>query len=147
MSLPGYVRGRTLVVLMGVARLHAMVQALIGKHEKDEGRDEDRYPPYLPVAVIERASMPDQRVICSTLENVVLALESTGEQRPPGLLVVGWAVLSLWGVGDMTVLDGSPDEECDLRRIERWLDGKQWRISEGLDPLWNIFQVKSSTVQ
>ncbi len=33
--------------------------------------------------------MPDQRVVSSTLENIVDALESTGEQRPPGLMVVG----------------------------------------------------------
>lgn len=139
-SLPGYARGRTLVVLMGVARLQAVLQTLLCDG-KDEGREGERYPPCLPVAIVERASMPDQRVVCSTLRNIVSALESSGEQRPPGLLVIGWAVLSLWGSGDMTVLDGGSNDEHDLQRTERWLDGKQWRISEGLDPLWSLFQV------
>lgn len=39
--------------------------------------------------------MPDQRVVYSTLRDVVQALESAGDQRPPGMIVIGWAVLAL----------------------------------------------------
>ncbi|KAH8111914.1 uroporphyrin-III C-m [Phellopilus nigrolimitatus] len=141
--LPGYERARTLVVLMGVARLQSMVDALLS-NELSERRTDAAYPPYVPAAVIERASMPDQRVVVAPLRDIAAALESVGEQRPPGLLVVGWAVLSLWGLGDMTVLnegDGNAREieTKDKERIERWLEGRRWRVTEGLDPLWAMF--------
>jgi uroporphyrin-III C-methyltransferase len=80
--------------------------------------------------------MQDQRIIASTLENIEQALESAGEQRPPGLFVVGWSVLALWGKGDVTVLDkGSISDE---ERIGRWLgEGHRWRIEDGLDERWS----------
>ncbi|KAI5115661.1 hypothetical protein M0805_004099 [Coniferiporia weirii] len=138
--LPGYERGRTLVLLMGVARLAGMVDALLSG-----SGDSLAYPPYIPAAVIERASMPDQRVVFAPLCDIVAALESVGEQRPPGLLVVGWAVLSLCGKGDMTVLDECEDgveslEARDSNRIKQWLEGRPWRVNEGLDPLWDMFE-------
>ena len=77
-------------MLMGNARLGSIVGSLL---------DEGGYPAYIPAAIVERASMPDQRVLTSRLDTLVDALESLGEQRPPGLLVVGWAVLSLYGMG------------------------------------------------
>lgn len=46
------------------------------------------WPVTTPCAVIERASCPDQRVIRSTLEYIVRAVDEEGS-RPPGLLVVG----------------------------------------------------------
>jgi len=55
-----------------------------------------RYPPYLPIAIIERASMPDQHVTSGTLSTIVQALEAGGPQRPPGMIVVGWSVLGLF---------------------------------------------------
>ncbi|KAL5519592.1 MET1 [Sanghuangporus vaninii] len=143
--LPGYERARTLVLMMGNARLESLVHTLISG---DNGTFA-AYPPNVPAAIIERASMPDQRVITAPLSDIVPALESVGEQRPPGLLVVGWAVLSLWGEGDMSVLDdvaqndgGSEEMETkDRERIAKWLDGRRWRISEGLDALWDTFKV------
>jgi uroporphyrin-III C-methyltransferase len=158
-QLPGYERSRTLVVLMGVARLPQMLEALIGDNEGDKDGEKRRsgakYPPYTPIALIERASMPDQRVVASTLQHITTAIESTGEQRPPGLLVVGWAVLALWGEGDMTVLDGNGDAsatkagisvEDDLKRVERWLEGRSWRVKDGLDPSWNLFKAPVAEV-
>ena len=47
---PNHLRGRTLVVLMGVARLQPKVQALMCVH--DGRRDQDRYPSYLPVDIV-----------------------------------------------------------------------------------------------
>jgi uroporphyrin-III C-methyltransferase len=138
---PGYARGRTLIILMGVARLTQVISALVDVDSgvtESAGRDGSPYPAHLPIAVIERASMPDQRVISSTLENIVAALEFVGEQRPPGLLVVGWAVLALWGEGDVNVL-ANGTEFLDGDRVKRWLGGEnavRWRVEEGLRPGW-----------
>ncbi|KAI2477793.1 Tetrapyrrole methylase [Pyrenophora tritici-repentis] len=77
---PEFVPSRTMVLLMSLHRLSALVESLIGKG----------YPIDLPVAVLERASCPDQRVIRTTLEHVCAAVEEEGS-RPPGLLVVGHA--------------------------------------------------------
>jgi len=62
-SLPGYARNRTMVLLMGVARLGGIIDALVQKDVEDgKGRrDGAAYPPHLPIAIIESASMPDQR--------------------------------------------------------------------------------------
>ncbi|KAL0952072.1 hypothetical protein HGRIS_008708 [Hohenbuehelia grisea] len=160
--LPGYERGRTLVVLMGVARLAQVVRTLTHtlstpdpaaalrqnvEVPKEHGtRDGAAYPPHLPIAIIERASMADQRVIVSTLRDVVRAMDSVGEQRPPAMMVVGWSVLALWGSGDMTVLDvpgkGEIQQDEDERRIRRWLGPDAaigWRIQEGLQDGWGEF--------
>ncbi|KAH8149305.1 uncharacterized protein LAJ45_06845 [Morchella importuna] len=77
---PEYVASRTVVFLMALHRLDALVKELEGKG----------WPLTVPCAVVERASCPDQRVVRTTLENVVAAVEEEGS-RPPGLLVVGWA--------------------------------------------------------
>ncbi|KIK59319.1 hypothetical protein GYMLUDRAFT_245391 [Collybiopsis luxurians FD-317 M1] len=71
LEMPKYERGRTVAILMGVARLGSVVKALLGS-----------------------ASMPDQRVIESTLEDVERAMESAevGGQRPPGMMVMGGGV-------------------------------------------------------
>ena len=75
---PEFVASRTIVLLMSLHRLEALIQSLVAKG----------YPPQLPVAVLERASCPDQRVIRTTLEHVCAAVEEEGS-RPPGLLIEG----------------------------------------------------------
>ncbi|KIP06143.1 hypothetical protein PHLGIDRAFT_45410, partial [Phlebiopsis gigantea 11061_1 CR5-6] len=91
-TLPGYERSRTLVLLMGVARLPQILETLQSAGVSvARRRNGAPYPPHLPIALIERASMPDQRVICSTLRDIAAALDSVGEQRPPGMLVIGWS--------------------------------------------------------
>lgn len=112
--LPGYDRGRSLVVLMGVARLRAVVSTLTattppGTVEGQGDRDGAAFPPHTPIAIIERASSSDQRLVASTLEGIVSALERCGEQRPPGMMLIGWAVLCLEGVGDVSILDDSAE--------------------------------------
>ena len=135
-KLPGYDRGRTLVILMGVARLPQVLEALLSVDEgSSQRREGPAYPSSAPIALIERASMPDQRVIVSTLRDITAALESVGEQRPPGMLVVGWSILSLWDKGDVTVLDEGA-ETRDEERIRTWLGDKLWRVTEGLDAGW-----------
>ncbi|KAL5494619.1 MET1 [Sanghuangporus weigelae] len=143
--LPGYERARTLVLMMGNARLESLVNTLISG---DNGAFA-AYPSNVPAAIIERASMPDQRVVTAPLSDIVPALESVGEQRPPGLLVVGWAVLSLWSEDDMSILDDVPQKDRGLEEMEtkdrdrvvKWLGGRRWRVSEGLDALWDAFKV------
>lgn len=149
-QLPGYERSRTLVVLMGVARLAQVVEALTktapsslsmegGKATVASRREGAAYPKNTPIAIIERASMPDQRVLTSTLENVVEALDRCGEQRPPGMMVIGWSVLALWGNGDVDILDDAGVKGDDVERVKAWLDGKGWRVTEGLDSGWEDF--------
>jgi uroporphyrin-III C-methyltransferase len=77
---PEYVASRTIVLLMSLHRLQALIDSLVAKG----------YPADLPVAVLERASCPDQRVIRTTIQHVCTAVEEEGS-RPPGLLVVGHA--------------------------------------------------------
>jgi uroporphyrin-III C-methyltransferase len=134
---------------MGVARIAQVVDALLGGESttnEDKRREGPAYPPNTPIAIIERASMPDQRVLTSTLENAVMALESCGEQRPPGLMVIGWAVLALWGEGDVDVLEdegeqaGKEEERLVIRdghRVKTWLCDQTWRVQEGIDEAWN----------
>ena len=148
-KLPGYQRGRSLVLLMGVARLSAVVDILTrrmdsGSHaeSKAEGEDEDSrdgapFPPYLPIAVIERGSSADQRVIASRLDSIVDAIEHVGEQRPPGMILIGWTVLALEGEGDTKILDQEEDDkstgERDMARVQKWLRGRKYIVREGLD--------------
>lgn len=75
---PEFLASRTLVLLMSLHRLAALVDSLLAKG----------YPADLSVAVLERASCPDQRVIRTSLQHVCAAVEEEGS-RPPGLLVVG----------------------------------------------------------
>ncbi|GAA98796.1 uncharacterized protein L969DRAFT_99455 [Mixia osmundae IAM 14324] len=171
--LPGYERTRTLSILMGVARLVSVVETLTqlasdpaappaaleptGESLLYEGkrtRSGTPYPPYLPIAIIERASSSDQRVIASTLDRIVAALQRHGEpQRPPGMMVIGWAVLSLDGEGDISMLDDmealqedesldrlqrdAAIEAADRARIDRWLAGETAIVREGLPARWS----------
>lgn len=75
---PEFLATRTIVLLMSLHRLQALIDSLVAKG----------YPLDLPVAVLERASCPDQRVIRTTIQHVCAAVEEEGS-RPPGLLVVG----------------------------------------------------------
>lgn len=94
---PGYQKRMTVVFLMALHRLESLVHSLTIRSppegsEEAEGAAASRHlwPRETPCAVVERASCPDQRVIRSTLEFVVKAVEEEGS-RPPGLLVLGWS--------------------------------------------------------
>ena len=121
---------------MGVARLPQLLDTLQSTDvDVSKRRGGEPYPENTPIALIERASMPDQRVVYSTLRDIAAALDNIGEQRPPGMLVIGWSILSLWGKGDVTVLDENA-ETLDDGRISAWLEGRKWRVTEGLDLGW-----------
>ena len=125
--LPAYLRSRSLVILMAVARIAAIVRALV-EHET-------RCPKYLPIAVIERASSPDQRVVLSTLEHVEEALRSV-EERPPGMMLVGWAAMCLEGEGRVDILDREDEAGVDEAVVGEWLEGARWKVREGLGGAW-----------
>ena len=92
-SPPPYVKTQTVVFLMALHRLDSLVNSLVGRYESSCSENDlhpASWPIATPCAVLERASCPDQRVIRTTLEHVVAAIEEEGS-RPPGLLVVGHA--------------------------------------------------------
>lgn len=155
-TLPGYERSRCLVILMGVARLRGVVHALtsaegLEEHGRDGGggRGGVAYPPWTPIAIIERASSKDQRVISSTLDRIADAMDRveamSGGQRPPGMMVVGWSVLALHGAGDLTVLDAVDDAQ-DRARVDRWLDGRDYLEREGLPDGWDFVETAESGI-
>ena len=91
---PSYVETQTVVFLMALHRLQSLVQSLLSTSESSTASSTQSnrvpWPITTPCAVLERASCPDQRVIRSTLEHVVAAVDEEGS-RPPGLLVIGHA--------------------------------------------------------
>ena len=95
--------GLTVVFLMALHRLQGLVGDLtrgsnsdgVDKESGEVGLGRRLWPSNTPCAVVERASCPDQRVIRSTLEYVVQAVEEEGS-RPPGLLVLGKVCEVLW---------------------------------------------------
>ncbi len=70
--------GGTIVVLMGVGKLPDYTDELL-KHGLD---------PDTPVALIERATWPDQRVATGTLDTIVDVRDSEGIE-PPAITVIG----------------------------------------------------------
>jgi uroporphyrin-III C-methyltransferase len=70
--------GGTLVVLMGVGKLPMYAEALLSA-----GMD-----PETPAALIERATWPDQRIACGTLETIVGVRDEAGIE-PPAITVIG----------------------------------------------------------
>ena len=70
--------GGTLVVLMGVGRLPDNVAAL-----REAGLEAD-----VPVAMVERATLPTERAVTGTLDTIVSRADEAGV-RPPAVTVVG----------------------------------------------------------
>lgn len=89
-NFPEFVESRTTVFLMALHRIVELIPHLIGKKD---------WPADLPVAIVERASCPDQRVIRTTLAKAASAVEALGS-RPPGLFIAGYACKVLTGASD-----------------------------------------------
>jgi uroporphyrin-III C-methyltransferase len=70
--------GGTLVVLMGVGKLPLYTDAL-----REAGMDGET-----PVALVERATWPDQRVVTATLDTIVKARDEH-DVEPPAITVIG----------------------------------------------------------
>ena len=71
-------KGRTLVIYMGLATAEAIAEKLI----------EDGLAPDVPVAVIEKATRPDMRVLRSPLAGLA-ALVALHRVRSPAVIVIG----------------------------------------------------------
>lgn len=124
---PVYNESMTVVFLMALHRIGELVGSLVApsssssptprQEELQKGGGEDPkfvvhgggWPEDTPCAVVERASCSDQRVIRSTLQFVVQAVEAEGS-RPPGLLVLGKA--------------------CEILKKR---GGARWVVEEGFD--------------
>lgn len=97
-NLPEYVETRTTVFLMALHRIVDLIPHLI---------EEKQWPEDLPVAIVERASCPDQRIIRTTIFKAAKAVEALGS-RPPGLFIAGKAckVLDNKSSGEWSVEEG-----------------------------------------
>lgn len=98
-NLPEFVPSRTTVFLMALHRIVELIPSLIS---------DKKWAADLPVAIVERASCPDQRVIRTTLAKAPAAVEALGS-RPPGLFIAGYAckvLVKTEGEGDWTVEEG-----------------------------------------
>lgn len=71
----------TLVVVMGVGNLENIVREML-----EEGVDPD-----LPVAIVEKATTPEQRVVTAKLRDIVEKAREAGVQ-PPALIIFGRTV-------------------------------------------------------
>ncbi|BEP17722.1 uroporphyrinogen-III C-methyltransferase [Pyrofollis japonicus] len=71
----------TMIVLMGVGRLSEIVNELL-----EEGLD-----PSTPVAIVENASLPNQRVVVGRLANIVSKAREANV-KPPAVIIVGKVV-------------------------------------------------------
>jgi len=74
--------------------------------------------------------MSNQRVITSTLKDMVKTLDTNGEQRPPGTMVIGWSVLRSAG----TEMSHCWTIMTKAERVSRWLcgnDAVDWKAQEG----------------
>lgn len=69
----------TLVFLMGVHNLKLIVSSLL----------EVGHSPETPIALIERGTLPEQRVVTGTLEDI---LEKAADIKPPAIIIVGEVV-------------------------------------------------------
>ena len=112
-EVPEYVSSRTTVFLMALHRADILQKSLLGK----------KWDPEVPLAIVERASCPDQRVTRTKLKYLQQTVEEIGS-RPPGLIVVGYAVNQLTNnSNDFTetythVIDeGFKDVELDTTKI------------------------------
>lgn len=89
----------TLVILMGVERLSQVVGLLLA-YGRAGGT---------PVAIVERGTLPDERVTVGTLGDIVAQAAAIGV-RPPGVIVVGDVVRVRYGYsfGQLTGAASAP---------------------------------------
>ena len=71
----------TLVILMSMARLHEIAHILMA-----HGRAPDA-----PLALVERGTLPDERVLLGTLADIA-ARARAANVRPPAVIIVGKVV-------------------------------------------------------
>ncbi|ORX98221.1 uroporphyrin-III C-m [Basidiobolus meristosporus CBS 931.73] len=96
-DIPPYSPIRTTVFLMAIHRLPLIVEDLV----------KYGYPADCPVAIVERASCPDQRVLRGTVNTICEIVDRVGT-TPPGTLIVGQAVNALASTLDEVVTESKP---------------------------------------
>ena len=118
---PPYLETQTVVFLMALHRLADLVSSLTSSSNSHDSSETNLvpWPQKTPCAVIERASCPDQRVIRSTLQHIVAAVDEEGS-RPPGLLVLGWSCEVLKGTGGQNWVI-----EEGIRGFEELMNGEE----------------------
>lgn len=84
-DLPVYDANRTIVLLMAIGRIPLLMNDL---------HKERQYPVNVPIAIIERASQPDQRILRTTLENIQQCSEQY-KVTSPAVIVIGNVVNAL----------------------------------------------------
>ncbi|GME71082.1 unnamed protein product [Ambrosiozyma monospora] len=99
-NLPEFEPKRTVVFLMALKKIVDVLPQLYSKN----------WPKELPICIVERASCPDQRVVRTTLGDLIDVLKVVGS-RPPGLLVTGYS--------------------CDV--LVKLKEGEKYRVEEGYD--------------
>ncbi|KAI8921174.1 tetrapyrrole methylase [Powellomyces hirtus] len=92
-TIPRFTPRRTLVIMMGMNRMSMLVATL---------RDEAAYPPHTPVAVVEKATWREQRVVTGTVETIERIVADEGVANP-AVVYVGNVVLALRGGVDETM--------------------------------------------
>ncbi|KAJ3338462.1 hypothetical protein HDU93_009478 [Gonapodya sp. JEL0774] len=115
-AMPGYAAGgRTVVVMMGVKEIRAVVRGLIKRRD-------DAWPVETPVALVERATTPHQRVVRGTLADIADMVEATVPAvTNQSVIVVGRVV----GV--------ATDWECvvgSLPKVDRTCTGNKEDLAE-----------------
>lgn len=83
-EVPEYCDHRTIVLLMAIGRLAEIVSSMISL----------KYPADTPVAIIENATTPRERVLSGTINNIV-AVATEFNAKPPAIIVVGHVVDTL----------------------------------------------------
>lgn len=81
-DLPIYQNDRTLVLLMAVGRIEEIARVL---------QEEKGYPQTTPIAIIEKATTPEQRILQGTLATIV-QIAKEYEAKPPATIVIGEVV-------------------------------------------------------
>jgi len=80
-DLPHFHPDRTLVLLMAVGRIEEITHTLLNKE----------YPEHTPIAIIEKATTPDQRILEGTLHNII-EIAKIYEAKAPATIVIGEVV-------------------------------------------------------
>jgi uroporphyrin-III C-methyltransferase len=80
-DVPNYNEERTVVLLMAIGRLNEIIEMMKGKG----------YPLDTPVAIIENASTPRERVLLGSVESIC-EIAKKQEAKPPAIIVVGRVV-------------------------------------------------------
>lgn len=111
-DVPEFNTHRTTVFLMALHRANILQETLFNK----------KWDPEVPLAIVERASCPDQRVTRTKLKYLWDVVQEIGS-RPPGLIVIGDSVLQLTDIQEFNDIskyhmdEGFHDIDVDLTTL------------------------------